>query len=90
MKRLGKLLKCFEYLVVAEKPRGSAVRAARPWNTLYIYMYIHLDLHRDYLRMSTSIYGECRRGPKETMKGDWKHWRRQVEEEKDSREDSLS
>jgi len=25
MKRMGELLKCFKYLVVAEKPRGSAV-----------------------------------------------------------------
>jgi len=46
MKRLGKLLKCFEYLVVAEKPRGSAVRAARPWNTLIVKldMFEHSSL----------------------------------------------
>jgi len=44
---------------------------------------------------STSItlpqaHSERRKGVEETMNGDWKHWRRQLEQEKDSRKGSLS
>ena len=67
-----------------EHPQGRLLGESRATRALLKFWLVLVWLYPEH------ILSERRKGPEETMNGDWKHWKRRLEQEKDSREGSLS